>query len=467
MNTENNRLPMYFASLEIENIKCFGEKQRLDLRNHDDSVARWTLILGDNGVGKTTLLRSLAWMIPEEDTEPSDNDVKDSSSKSLKVKIKPFMDAFETEVEYEELVKIGNNTNSRIGATFTYGVALGHKPDDNQLVSHAFTILVDENGKFKDREVEHGELPEFSRPKLFAYGASRHMAFKNTDKTELKEHVSNLFSDSGDLYDAEQLLTVLDDASIRETDTTRATELLKKVKKILVDLLPDPEINNPDCIIINSPLNPDGTINENRVQVRMPYGNIPLLNLSLGYKTMIAWAVDLALRMLWSNPESTNPLEEPAVVIIDEIDLHLHPKWQRELRDYLTKHFTNTQFICTAHSPIMAQSAETENLCVLHKINNQVHINSNPHIVHGWRIDQILTSNLFDLPSRSNEIEKSIERRRLLMNKDERDSNEEEELGKLNEEISALPVLENSENQLLLDGIRTLHAQLKKESKIQ
>ena len=82
--------------------------------------------------------------------------------------------------------------------------------------------------------------------------------------------------------------------------------------------------------------------------VQMPTGEIELSELSLGYKTMFAWSIDLALRLYQANPKSENPLEEPCVVLIDEIDLHLHPRWQRQLKDFLTKHFPKAQFICTA-----------------------------------------------------------------------------------------------------------------------
>ena len=55
---------VYFTSLEIQNVRCFGELQTLDLTVDGIRPARWTLILGDNGVGKTTLLQCLAWMQP-------------------------------------------------------------------------------------------------------------------------------------------------------------------------------------------------------------------------------------------------------------------------------------------------------------------------------------------------------------------------------------------------------------------
>ena len=68
----SNSTQMYFLSLELENIRCFGEKQTLDLTNEDNRPAPWTLLLGDNGLGKTTLLQCLIWMRTTEELEPKE-----------------------------------------------------------------------------------------------------------------------------------------------------------------------------------------------------------------------------------------------------------------------------------------------------------------------------------------------------------------------------------------------------------
>ena len=62
MNDHKNQVPIYFKSLELENVRCFAQRQRLDLTDEHGKPVQWILILGDNGVGKTTLLQCLAWM---------------------------------------------------------------------------------------------------------------------------------------------------------------------------------------------------------------------------------------------------------------------------------------------------------------------------------------------------------------------------------------------------------------------
>jgi predicted ATP-binding protein involved in virulence len=74
--------------------------------------------------------------------------------------------------------------------------------------------------------------------------------------------------------------------------------------------------------------------------------------LSDGEKCLLALAGDLARRLAIANPNpDRNPLQGSGVVLIDEIELHLHPKWQRAIIPNLKKTFPNCQFIITTHSP--------------------------------------------------------------------------------------------------------------------
>lgn len=75
--------------------------------------------------------------------------------------------------------------------------------------------------------------------------------------------------------------------------------------------------------------------------------------MSDGEKCLLAMAGDLARRLAIANPLSRNPLNGEGVVLIDELDLHLHPQWQRMVIPALERTFTNCQFIVTTHSPLV------------------------------------------------------------------------------------------------------------------
>ena len=79
---------------------------------------------------------------------------------------------------------------------------------------------------------------------------------------------------------------------------------------------------------------------------------IPVRQLSDGERGILALVLDLTRRLAQANPNLTDPVSQAeAVVLIDEIDLHLHPKWQRQIVHKLTKTFPGCQFIATTHSP--------------------------------------------------------------------------------------------------------------------
>jgi predicted ATP-binding protein involved in virulence len=93
----------------------------------------------------------------------------------------------------------------------------------------------------------------------------------------------------------------------------------------------------------------------------------PFGNLSDGQKSIVAMVGEIAYRCAWLNPHlGSRALEEtPGVILIDELDLHLHPRWQRRVIDDLKRTFPAMQFICTTHSPFLIQSLDPGELIQL------------------------------------------------------------------------------------------------------
>lgn len=113
--------------------------------------------------------------------------------------------------------------------------------------------------------------------------------------------------------------------------------------------------------------------------------DLQIEQLSGGYKAVLSVVADIAKRLSIANPESVNPLEEEAIILIDELDLHLHPKWQKCIVEDLKRTFPNCQFIISTHSPFIIQSLGAEELF---DINEMQFANENGKY-GGWSIDMI------------------------------------------------------------------------------
>ncbi len=154
-------------------------------------------------------------------------------------------------------------------------------------------------------------------------------------------------------------------------------------------------------------------------------------------------------------PNSPDPLAEPAVVLVDEIDLHLHPLWQRKLMSFLTDRFPNTQFIATAHSPLVAQAAADANLAVLRREGDHVVIDNDVDNIRGWRIDQILTSDLFGLETaRPPQIESLLKERKELLTKPKLSAADQRRLAEIDVQLGELPAGESAQEVKEREEIR-------------
>ena len=112
--------------------------------------------------------------------------------------------------------------------------------------------------------------------------------------------------------------------------------------------------------------------------------------LSDGEKCTIALFGDLARRMALANPHLSNPLEGHGVVLIDELDLHMHTSWQRKVMRVLKETFPNIQFIITTHSPqILGELDDTFNLFYMLREDNQVTLKQYKSFI-GWDANVIL-----------------------------------------------------------------------------
>ena len=415
---------LYLKSLEIENVRCFSNKQRIDFTNIDGKISQWTVILGDNGTGKTSILRSIVSLLPSPqsflgkrshlDTE-YDLSINNGWRNAWDLKHKNGEHDSKISLVVAECEKPFSKEEMEMSLTYK----LNHKKstsDNYDLLSTKFDTKV------------------LSPVYCFAYGANRKMAEKSLSDESFGNTSETLFKDEALLQNSSEYFLRLD----YETSKSRkGSEELHRVKELLLKVLPN---GVQDIRVVKS-----GRLQRD-VQVQTTFGWVKLNDLSLGYKTTIAWLIDFATKMIYYHEKSETPFDQPAILILDEIDLHMHPAWQREIIENLTKIFTKTQFIVTAHSPLIAQAAFNSNLALLKRIGDHIRIINEPDIVRSWRIDQVLTSDLFGLKdSRNIKIEKVLTRRRNLLLKDDLTESEKNELKALEGKLDEIPVAETPE----------------------
>lgn len=442
------RTPIYIKSLVLKNIRTFGDEVELKLEKEDQTLSQWTLILGDNGIGKSTLLQCIAWMKPYLPYK------EDNPSKIKKNDIEPNINNEENET-LQRLVRRSNDNSdpAYINALFVANRILDKKPTTT-IESNCKTSI---NIKLKIDGTLLEVKPKFDTTKeeifynndilIYAYSASRRLGKLNINDPELEDTIPSFLAEKTELLDAEDIMHTSNYAALgaKRKEKKDYNNYINQIKEMLVAVLPD--VGRIQDVEISPPKILSEHERQGNVILTTKHGSrLPFKNASLGYRTTISWTIDLAWRLFKEYPKSKNPLAEPAIVLIDEVDLHLHPVWQRQIMNNLSKHFPKVQFIATAHSPLMVQAAIESNYAVLQQCENGVQILNEPKGIDGWRVDQILTSEFFGLKSsRGLEYENLYDNRERLIKKNKLTRKEEEDLIKITKRLSELPSGETPE----------------------
>jgi len=147
--------------------------------------------------------------------------------------------------------------------------------------------------------------------------------------------------------------------------------------------------------------------------INKPSGQIEFDQLSSGEKMVIGMVLDIAYRMSIANPQLENPLVSEGIVLIDELEQHLHPKWQMSILKALTATFPNVQFIVTTHSPLVINQLENHQLSILDDF--KIIPGKEVHKVYGRDVNAIIEDFMgashrpLDVKSLMNDIEKLLD----------------------------------------------------------
>ncbi|HYO53692.1 AAA family ATPase [Archangium sp.] len=386
---------MYIRKIVLENIRGFGESERrveLDLRRPDGSYAGWTVVAGRNGSGKSTLLRGVAMAAAGVDAplvfQQNPSSWMRRGARSARAAATVVVDEHEDSWDPREL---GTPRKE-----FVAGLELQSR--ELSMASAAVTQTSwDTTGKNKpkDRWVWLADRGWF----MAGYGPHRRLtqrlaAVQQVDIGSPRlTRLAGLFRGELDLAESVEWLKQLHYLSLN--DRPGAGQLLEEVKKLLNDgLLPDSaEI---------SEVNPDGLwVNQRGV-------GLSLWEMSDGYRTVTALVTDL-VRLLSEAYQDFRLEQEgglwrvpyPGVVLVDELEQHLHPSWQKEIGFWFKEHFPHIQFIVTTHSPFVCQAADPNGLIRLpgpDEARGAEHVSEQVYrtVVNGT-VDEAVLTELFGL----------------------------------------------------------------------
>ena len=172
-------------------------------------------------------------------------------------------------------------------------------------------------------------------------------------------------------------------------------------------------------------------------QFSTPDGALPLNVLSQGTQSVIQSLARLLFGYAEYYDFPPDLEEKPGVLIIDEIDAHLHPSWQRRVVPTLTRYFPNLQIFCSTHSPLMLAGLTTGQVQLLRRDDHGVSVSTNESDVIGWTADEILR-NFLEVPNPTDmTTAENVRRLQELRRKGELNAEESEELQKLRRVVSS------------------------------
>lgn len=304
--------------------------------------ARLTLLLGENGAGKTTLLDAIAIGLGELMSH-----LPQVSGISFK--------------KSGEIHQAGNQTApyARITLSTTDGLAWDRttRRDKSATTAKEIPPGVGTKGlkQFLDTAVidPFNAGADFTLPLFAYYGVSRALL----DVPLTRKGFTHQHGRFEALTHALNADSRFKSAFIWFYNKENEEHRLQKERKSFEVTLPELDCVRRAIAAVFSDLSePHIALNPLRFVVKQQGEWLNITQLSDGYKTLLGLVIDLSARMAMANPHLADPLEGEAVVMIDELDLHLHPAWQQRIAGDLLRAFPKVQFIVSTHSPYIVES---------------------------------------------------------------------------------------------------------------
>jgi len=372
---------MYIDKLRIRNLRTFRDSTLQFIHPGTDFKAldmpkpklpNVNLLLGDNGSGKTSVLKSMAMAalgpaIPDANL-PIYRLVRRSSGAPAKHKTpEAFVDASFTLHEQDTLV----------------GKATAGLSGETRILRKGEVERVQWSGKNEEawESIFSTENESFF---FVGYGATRRvesrervdMGARQVTSFERAQRVRSLFEEAYSLVPLSYWLPQVNEGRFAETRNI-INRLLEKTGYQF-----------------------DGKMEQGEYLFRSGGSKVPFPALSDGYRAYLGWIGDLLYHVNRTCPSGKQLKENKGIVMVDEIDLHLHPTWQMSVLPRLAGVLKNIQFIVTSHSPWVVGSLEWMNILKMERLPGKAtRAERIREAVHGLDADQVLVTKFFNMSS--------------------------------------------------------------------
>jgi hypothetical protein len=378
---------MYIDSITIENFRTF-RKARIQLCHSDrkgtkalpaPKLPNINLLLGNNGFGKTTMLKAIALAA----LGPA---VADSGIYPYRlIRREPGEDLPDS---VDQLQQGMPERSAIIEAKFK-----AHPQDRVSVQNVESQITVSQRGDLetlrwthRDEKIWHPIFSARSDAFFFVgYGATRRVEKIEQTNTSSRERnsfvraqrIQSLFEEAYSLLPLSAWLP-----AFRQENPGRY--------KQVVDLT--------NALLKESQYRFTGAMEDGEYALERGGLQVPFPALSDGYRAYLGWIGDLLYHICKTCPSGKKLVDNHGIVMVDEIDLHIHPKWQINLLPALADALPNIQFIVTSHSPLVVGSLEWMNIVLMVSGPKQ---SSSPkrvkQSIYGLDADQILLTDFFGM----------------------------------------------------------------------
>jgi predicted ATP-binding protein involved in virulence len=325
---------MRLDEIRLENFNCF-EERLVKLSS------RFNLIVGDNATGKTTLLNAMAVGLGSLFLGfPTPAVAKSILKDQARLKFFEQGDAITAESQFPSVISCIGTVNGEVGEWCRELLS-----EDGRTTREFAYWIREIASKIRD-QVKAGE--NVILPVISFYGTGRLWVQKKQREVRTLSPDSRFMGYLDCLEpasDEKRLLQWFKTQEIAAIQQGKPISTLEACRKAVLTCVPGATRVYFD-------------VKRDELMLELPDRSLPFSYLSDGFRNMVAMVADIAVRCATLNPHLAGEaaLLTRGVVLIDEIDLHLHPKWQRRVVGDLLAAFPNIQFVATTHSPFVIQS---------------------------------------------------------------------------------------------------------------